>query len=520
MTGAIRQPDPVAEQSSEALVQRLFAMSLDMLGTASTDGYFTHLNPAWEQTLGWSREELMAEPFISFVHPDDVAATVAQATNLATGGSATVAFENRYRTRDGGYRWIEWTVVADAGVLYFVAKDVTGRKAAVDELERAAAMTRAITESVGEGLYVTDHGGRLTFVNPAAVRLLGYGSADELLGRLAHATFHHTRADGAAYPMEGCPLLKVRTTARPVQVDEDTFWREDGTPLAVSYSSAPIELDGGTGSVVAFRDVTVLQAERERLRAEARHAVWFEQIRQALAEDRFVLHGQPIVHLATGELAKHELLLRMLSPSGDVIPPGLFLPAAEQYGLINDIDRWVISRAVELAAAGRPVAANLSAESVGRVEILLHIERELARTGAAAGDLTFEVTETALMEDVQEGRRFADRLVALGCSFSLDDFGTGYGSLTYLRQLPITHLKIDVQFVREMARNEADRRLVEGIVHIAHSFGKATIAEGVEDEETLALLRDFGVDFAQGYHVGMPGPLAEEPASAAGHQPS
>lgn len=95
----------------------------------------------------------------------------------------------------------------------------------------------------------------------------------------------------------------------------------------------------------------------------------------------------------------------------------------------------------------------------------------------------------------------------LGCSFSLDDFGTGYGSLTYLRQLPISQLKIDVQFVREMARSQADQTLVKGIVNIAHSMGKVTVAEGVEDEETLVLLRDFGVEFGQGYHLGRPGPL-------------
>ena len=116
------------------------------------------------------------------------------------------------------------------------------------------------------------------------------------------------------------------------------------------------------------------------------------------------------------------------------------------------------------------------------------------------------------MKDVQAGRRFADRLVALGCSFSLDDFGTGYGSLTYLRQLPIAYLKVDVQFVREMTQSEGDQRLVQAIVHIAQSFGQRTIAEGVEDEETLDLLRDLGVDFAQGYHLGRPGPFPEEPA--------
>jgi len=496
------------EHPSADPIQRLFELSPDLHGTASTHGYFTRLNPAWERTLGWTSAELMAEPFISFVHPEDVAATIAQAARLAgPNAPTTLAFENRYRTRDGAYRSLQWTAVAEGEVLYFVARDVSDRKATEVARDQAASVSQGITDSVDDGLCVADPAGIVTFVNPAAVRALGYGSADELLGCPQHATFHHTRADGTAYPIEDCPLLKVRTTGQPVRVDEDVFWRKDGTSLPVSYSSAPIGLEDGTGCVLAFRDITGLIAERERVNKEARHVVWFERVRQALIEDRFVLYGQPIVDLATGRVAKHELLLRMVTRTGEIVAPGEFLPAAEKYGLIHDIDRWVITQAVELAATGRPVAANLSAESVGRLEVLLHIQRELFRTGASAENLTFELTETALMGDVKDGRRFGDRLVELGCSFSLDDFGTGYGALTYLRRLPVTDLKIDVQFVRDMANSESDQRLVQGIVHIAHSLGKATIAEGVEDERTLELLRDMGVDYAQGYHLGRPTPL-------------
>jgi PAS domain S-box-containing protein len=488
-------------------VHRLFDLSVDMLGTASMDGYFTGLNAAGEGMLGWTREELMAEPYISFVHPEDVETTLEQAALLGQPGTRTAEFENRYRTRDGDYRWLHWTAAADDGVVYFVAQDITARRAAETERDLASRVNRAITESVAEGLYVTDSDGLVTEINTAAVRLLGYQSADELLGREAHATLHHTRWDGSLYPIENCPLLPVTTTGQPVRVEEDTFWRKDGTPLSVSYSSAPIELPDGIGSAVAFRDITVLQAERARIRAQTRHAVWFERVHQALAEGHFVLYGQPIIELGGGTTATQELLLRMRSPAGEIIAPGLFLPTAEKHGLIHDVDRWVATQAVELVAAGGRVTANLSAESVGRIDILLHIERQLARTGASPERLTFEVTETAFMENLQEGRRFVDRLVALGCSFSLDDFGTGYGSLTYLRQLAVTYLKIDVQFVREMAANGQDRKLVAGIVHIAQTFGKKTIAEGVEDERTLVLLRDLGVDFVQGYYLGRPAPL-------------
>ncbi len=489
-------------------VKRLFDLSLDMLGTASFKGYFTQLNPAWERTLGWSNEELMAKPFVSFVHPDDREEGTRRARRLTEPNAPPVIdFEVRFRTRDGDYRWLDSTVVANEGAFYFVVKDVTDRKVADVERDHAASLMKGIVASMADGLMVTDAKGSLTFVNPAAVYLLGYESAVELVGQKPHPTVHHSRLDGTPYAIEDCPIAKVRASGHPVHVHEDIFWRRDGSPIPVSYSSAPIDLSNGTGAVVAFRDITALQAERERLRPKFGDVAWFEEVRQAVAKDRFVLYGQPIIDLTSDATVQHELLLRMLSPTGQLILPGLFLPAAEKYGLIDDIDRWVITHAVEIAATGESVAINLSAESVGRVEILLHIERELARTGASPERLTFEVTETAVMKDLQDGRRFADRLVALGCSFALDDFGTGYGSLTYLRQLPIAFLKIDVQFVREMVKNKADRRLVETIVSVAKALGKRTIAEGVEDEETLSLLRDLGVDFAQGFHFGQPAPF-------------
>lgn len=486
---------------------RLFDLSPDLLGAASPDGYFTLLNAAWQRVLGWTLDELMARPFLAFVHPDDVEETTAEISKLAAhGGVAHYGFENRYRTRTGDYRRIEWTIVPDIDTAYFVAKDVSDKRAAEAQRDRAAQMMRTVIESVADGLWVTDARGRLILMNHAGIRLLGYDSPDEVLGRNPHTVFHHRHEDGTPYPIDQCPLADVGPTGRRVHVGEDTFWRRDGVPVPVSYSSAPIATAEGAGSVVAFHDITLVQTERARLRAQVAEAEWFDEIRQAMIENRLELFEQPIVDLSSGRTYKHELLLRLRSRQGAVVEPRLFLPAAEKYGLIEEIDRWVITQAITLAASGRRVAFNVSAESIGKAGILMHIEDELARTGAEPGLLTLEVTETAVMDDLEEGKRFADRLVSLGCSFALDDFGTGYGSLTYLRQLPITYVKIDAQFVQGLTTDPSDRALVEAIVHIAQSLGKRTIAEGVEDEPTLRLLRDLGVELAQGYHLGRPAP--------------
>ena len=213
-------------------VQRLFELSVDMLGTASAAGYFTRLNPAWTQTLGWSLGELMAEPFLSFVHPDDVAMTLEVATRIPEPGTApTVAFENRYRTRDGDYRLIDWTGVTEHGVLYFVAKDVTDRRATEIEHAQAASLARAITDSVTDGLLVSDHDDAIVYVNPSGLAMLGY-EADELIGHDCHETVQ----------------------------DGDAFRRKDGSVLPVVSSSSPVPLASGAGSVVTFRDITAQQA--------------------------------------------------------------------------------------------------------------------------------------------------------------------------------------------------------------------------------------------------------------------
>lgn len=385
---------------------------------------------------------------------------------------------------------------------------------------REASRSMAIADSVDEGIFIVDPMGLLTSINPAALRLLGYRSERELIGHDHHEAFHHTRADGTAYPIEDCPLPTVIETGQPIHIDEEVFWRKDGTALPVSLSASPIEWSEGTGKVVAFGDITAQMAEREHLRSQASQVVWFDRIREALEQGRLVLYGQPILDLTSRAVAGHELLLRMLSPTGEVIAPGEFLPTAEKYGLIAEIDHWVISEALKLAAAGSRVAVNISGASVGRLEVLAHIERELTRTGAPAENLTFELTETAIMLDPGAGRRFAERLVALGCSLSIDDFGTGYASLTYLRQLPVSEVKIDVQFVRDMASSEKDQKVVRAVVQIARSLGKTTVAEGVEDERTLELLRDYGVDYAQGYYIGRPepfAPAAPKPSDALPH---
>ena len=243
---------------------------------------------------------------------------------------------------------------------------------------------------------------------------------------------------------------------------------------------------------------------------------WSDRIKTALEGDLFVVHSQPIVHLAGGPGKRYELLIRMADEDDELIPPGTFLPAAERFGLARDIDAWMVRRAVDLIDTARMASrsivleVNVSGRSIGEPEFPMAIERALEETAIDPSSLVLEITETAAIANMEQAQRFATRIREMGCEFALDDFGAGFGSFYYLKHLPVDYLKIDGEFVRGLARSQIDQRMVKAMVEIARSLDLRTIAECVETEESLALLEEYGVDFAQGYHLGRPVPPAEE----------
>ena len=384
-----------------------------------------------------------------------------------------------------------------------VVVDITERK-------EAMAFRQIVMDNMAEGLYTLDAEGLVTSINPAASRMLGW-SEEELLGQPMHETIHFQDADHRPIPAEECSLLEVRMLGRTLRSSGATFTRKDGTTFPVAFSSAPLQSEATIeGVVVVFRDATEEKKEEEALRRELAALSWVGRIRDALDENRLVLYSQPIVPLGRAHPAE-EILLRMVDRDGEIVLPGEFLPAAEKYGLIAEIDRWVVCRSVELAAQGRTVECNLSAASLESPGMLSFIEEEIRKTGADPADLVFEITETALMTDLRAGAEFARSLAGLGCGLAIDDFGTGFGSLVYLKKLPITQLKIDIEFVRDLATNQANRDVVEAIVRLARAFNVCTVAEGIEDDATLECVRAAGVDFGQGFYLGRPAPIGPFP---------
>jgi EAL domain-containing protein (putative c-di-GMP-specific phosphodiesterase class I) len=252
--------------------------------------------------------------------------------------------------------------------------------------------------------------------------------------------------------------------------------------------------------------------------AGMRRRPWLARLRRALQEDLFVLHYQPIVSLRDDRVCHYEALIRLADePGGDLVAPGRFLPAAERYGLISEIDRIVLAKviallaepcsAAELEDPGVTVAINVSALSVTDESMLRHLERQLTLHGVEPSRLIIEVTETAAISDMEQARSFCAGVEALGCAVALDDFGAGFGSFQYLKHLPFSYLKIDGDFIRGMPGSRTDQLVVKALVGVVRGMGRRTIAEFVGDQPTLEMLRSYGVDYAQGFQVGRPQPL-------------
>jgi EAL domain-containing protein (putative c-di-GMP-specific phosphodiesterase class I) len=241
---------------------------------------------------------------------------------------------------------------------------------------------------------------------------------------------------------------------------------------------------------------------------------WKSRIERALENDDFVLHLQPVQDLRTGEIHAAEALVRMCE-EGVFVPPSSFIYIAERAGLMPALDGWVVEHAVEMLAGLRALQpafqleVNLSGHSIGHAGTERVITDSLSRHAVDPASLILEITETAAVADVNAAREFAERMTTLGCKFALDDFGAGFGSFYYLKHLLFDFVKIDGEFVSGCHRSDLDRTILRSIVGIARDLGKQTVAEFVSEPAILDVVRDEGVDFAQGFLIGEPVPHDE-----------
>jgi diguanylate cyclase (GGDEF)-like protein/PAS domain S-box-containing protein len=230
------------------------------------------------------------------------------------------------------------------------------------------------------------------------------------------------------------------------------------------------------------------------------------RVKNAIKEDKFVLHFQPVVRVDNGRIHHHEALLRLQGENGELISPKVFIPAAERFGLMPQIDRWVVRASLNIMRQhpGLSLFVNISGISLSEESLLENIEDMITQCGMDPSRIGFEITETAAVKDMLLAQRWIERLKKVGCRFALDDFGIGFSSFSYLLMLPVDYLKIDGSFVCNLDKDPSHRVLVEAMSTVARSLGKKTIAEYVENENVLKILQNLKIDCAQGYFLGLP----------------
>lgn len=370
---------------------------------------------------------------------------------------------------------------------------------------------------------------------------LGHKSGDDLLVKFGMELSRHLRADSVLARLGGDEFGILIPAVDPDDTDAvATRVLEDIRAMDISTEGGRIRISASIGVVLlpghattpeealARADIAMYRAKGDggnRYCVYEPHADWQDELRarfdwagtleSALREDRLLVYWQPIVDLATGAVDRYELLVRLRDENGELVPPGAFLPAAEQLGIIGAIDLYMVRKAIRLLAeypADSTVRfdVNCSGRALSDASLLEAITAELQHTGVEPARLGIEITETVAVVDMVKAHAFILGLKAIGVRVALDDFGSGFSSFHYLRNLPVDMLKIDGSFVRELPDNQRDQHIVRSMVELAAGLGIATTAECVESEETLRLLRAYGVDFAQGYWLGRPSKAGTE----------
>jgi len=524
------------------------------------DGRLRRVNDALCRIVGYTAEEVCAWTFRGLTDPRDVDVDAFQIAELLDGHIQRYQIEKRYRHAWGHQIWVLLSVslVRDDRdrPLHFIVQlqDISERKELEGRLEQLVdhdfltgllngrrfelALTQEIKSAARYG-----GGGAVLLVDLDHFKVVndqfGHKAGDDLLRTVAGALRGRIRETDVLARLGGDEfgIILPQVDAAHAEVVAESIVKalrrqtavlaEQQIPVTASIGVALF--DGLTSiEILAAADFAMYEAKeagRDRFavyrpvpnappRVSSRLAE-AERIQRALALDQLELHCQPILDLASNEVSQYELLLRLRTDGGSLLPPSAFLYVAERFGSILAIDSWVVRQAVALIAmeaeAGRRLTlhVNISAKSIGNPQLVEVIEGSLADPRIDPACLVFELTETAAIGNIEQAKKFTTELRNRGCRFALDDFGSGFGSFYYLKHLPFDYFKIDGDFVRGFGANTVDQLVVEAIVGIARGMGKKTVAEFVTDQEMADRLRRSGIDYAQGFHIGVPRPIIE-----------
>ena len=563
------QSVPALRAQGEAPLQLLALNSLaEAIIATDPQGHITYMNPAAEQLSGGVAQQVMGktlEEVVGLVDETDRRLLSDPVRQVLTGGApVTLSRRALLLSRVNGS---ERSIELSASPMRNEANELVGAIVLLHDVTELRGMARqmsyqathdALTGLVnrreferrteeaidrghrGDGQHVLCYLDldRFKVVNDTSGHVAGDSMLREVAKLLRDAvrdsdTVGRLGGDEFGMLLIGCPLEKARQIADDVcrAVGDYRFvWKDKIFNIGVSVGLVEISRESGTlEELLAAADSACYVAKKQgsgrvavysaRDEAVARHTgeiQWLQRLQGALKENRFQLYYQPIVpaygHDGSGPAM--EVTVRLQDEQGHEVPPSEFIRAAERYRLMSLVDRWVVQ--TTLAALGRgampvpatrSVAINISGQTLGDVQILEFVVECLDSTGVAPAQVCFEITENAVVANLDHARRFVGVLHGLGCQFALDDFGSGVGSFSNLKNLPMDYLKIDGSFMRNLARDSVNQAMVTAMIKLARTLNFKVIAEQVEDAAALEAARRMGVDYVQGYAVGRPQPL-------------
>ncbi len=561
--------------------QVTLASIVDGVVTTDTEGRISYMNPVAEQLTGWEAMEAQGRPVGEVVcllddmthepldnplhrvlHDGRSVGLPGQALLRSLRGGESVVEESMapLRDRDG-------TILGAVLVLHDVteAREMALRitwQATHDSLtglvNRAAFEDQLRTLLRGADNREHNKIHTLLYIDLDQFKVVndiaGHVAGDELLKQVCGLMQQHVgerdvlaRLGGDEFGLilDDCRIAKARLVAERLHQSVDSFrfaWNDRVFRIGLSIGALEFQAgEGNLSDLMSAADLACYAAknsgrgrthiyatEDAYLQQHRSEMDWAARVNEAVEDDRLELWGQRLmcINPICAEPGLHfEVLVRLRDENGNLVAPGVFLPAAERYDLMAIVDRWIINKSFAMVAehlrrrGGKGIAQcaiNLSGISLGSEQLLPYVRSKLEEYALPPEVFCFEITETAAISNYQTALRFIREIKGLGCRFALDDFGSGLSSFSYLRNLPVDYLKIDGSFVRGICSDPVNRALVGNINSIGHLLGKRTIAEYAEDESTIALLRELAVDYAQGYGVSRPEPLADMLRAAEG----
>jgi diguanylate cyclase (GGDEF)-like protein/PAS domain S-box-containing protein len=541
---------------AESRYRNLVETAHDLVWSIDTQGRWIYLNGAATSIYGYQQEQMLGRPFTDFQAAES-AERDAIAFEQVLSGRDLIQYETVHLDKDGQRRYISFNArpsFDDHGNVMLIsgtARDITEQKRFEEELTYQAQhdnltglhnrsyfqselerVSSRVTRSAAECALLYLDLDQFKYVNDT----VGHAAGDRLLKECTAMLKKNIREGDLLARFGGDEFTIIlynidHDHAIPVAENirsmfEHYRFYDSGKTFNVTCSIGLTMIDSHTESAEEAlsradlacnisknqgRNCVHEYTEEDNEQSEmAEDMGWVTRVRDAIDNDRFKLLYQPIMSLASGDIHGYEVLLRLPTEDGPTIKPSGFIPAAERFGLMHNLDRWTVRRAMEFLAelhadnVETQFSINLSGRAVDDHELVNMVRSILNDSGLNPASLTFELTETAAIANLQAARKFIAALKDLGCRMALDDFGSGFCSFNYLKHLPVDSLKIDGAFVQPLATTKVDQAMVQSMNQIAHALGKTTTAEFVENQETFVILKDFGVDYAQGHYIGKP----------------